>query len=194
MTLQERAPRDCVPQSLFASAGTAAAAVCSSARRIPDWCQICRRGCPVPVWGGGPGCQVAGNQRGTARRGLCSSAAPAAGPAPPQRTYCGGGVAQRRACASVGAALGVRRPSSVAVRDNDPRTVSKVVRSRSLRMSRCGFCTDEGSGGGAQPRVSTAGKRSCLGRRGRTNVAVRAAELLAFLLIEQHSQWCTCMC
>ena len=46
--------------------------------------------------------------------------------------------------------------------------------------------------GGAQPRASTAG--SSLERRGRANVQVRAAELLAFLLTEQHSRWCNCMC
>ncbi len=37
----------------------------------------------MSVWGRGSGCQVAGSQRGTARRGLCSSAAPAADPVPP---------------------------------------------------------------------------------------------------------------
>ena len=47
-----------------------------------------------------------------------------------------------------------------------------------------------GGGGGAQPRASTAGKSSSRERRGRTNVQVRAAELLAFLLTEQHSRCC----
>ena len=41
----------------------------------------------MSVWGRGSGCQVAGSQRGTARRGLCSSAAPAADPVPPNRIY-----------------------------------------------------------------------------------------------------------
>jgi hypothetical protein len=41
----------------------------------------------MSVWGSGSGCQVAGSQLGTARRGLCSSAAPAAYPVPPNRIY-----------------------------------------------------------------------------------------------------------
>jgi hypothetical protein len=84
-------------------------------------------------------------------------------------------------------ALGDLRPSSAALRVNDPRTVSKVVCPRPPRTSRC--CSAR-----SQPRASTAGKSSSLERRGRANVQVRAAELLAFLLTEQHYRWCNCMC
>ena len=70
------------------SRGRLSSRVLVRARRVPDWCKTRRLGCPMPVWGRGSGCQVAGSQRGTARRGLFSSAAPAAGPSPPQRTCC----------------------------------------------------------------------------------------------------------
>ena len=89
-------------------------------------------------------------------------------------------------------ALGARRPSSAALRVNDPRTLSKVVCPRPPRTSRC--CSAVPVAVEAQPRASTAGKSSNLERRGRANVQVRAAELLAFLLTEQHSPWCNCMC
>ena len=82
-----------------------------------------------------------------------------------------------------------RRPSSAALRVNDPRTVSKVVSPRPPRTPR--RCLWRWR---SQPRASTAGKSSSLERRGRANVQVRAAELLAFLLTEQHSRWCNCMC
>jgi len=61
--------------------------LCSSAEEGTQLCKIRQRGCPMSVWGRGSGCQVAGSQRGTARRGLCSSAAPAADPVPPNRIY-----------------------------------------------------------------------------------------------------------
>ena len=86
-------------------------------------------------------------------------------------------------------ALGARRPSSAALRVNDPRTVSKVVSPRPPRTPR--RCLWRWR---SQPRASTAGKSSSLERRGRANVQVRAAELLAFLLTEQHYRWCNCMC
>jgi hypothetical protein len=89
-------------------------------------------------------------------------------------------------------ALGARRPSSAALRVNDPRTISKVVCPRPPRTSRC--CSAVPVAVEAQPRASTAGKSSNLERRGRANVQVRAAELLAFLLTEQHYRWCNCMC
>ena len=89
-------------------------------------------------------------------------------------------------------ALGARRPSSAALRVNDPRTISKVVCPSPPRTSRC--CSAVPVAVEAQPRASTAGKSSSLERRGRANVQVRAAELLAFLLTEQHYRWCNCMC
>ena len=61
--------------------------LCSDAKEDTQLCKIRQRGCPMSVWGRGSGCQVAGSQRGTARRGLCSSAAPAADPVPPNRIY-----------------------------------------------------------------------------------------------------------
>ena len=61
--------------------------LCSGAKEDTQLCKIRQRGCPMSVWGRWSGCQVAGSQRGTARRGLCSSAAPAADPVPPNRIY-----------------------------------------------------------------------------------------------------------
>ena len=61
--------------------------LCSDAKEDTQLCKIRQRVCPMSVWGRGSGCQVAGSQRGTARRGLCSSAAPAADPVPPNRIY-----------------------------------------------------------------------------------------------------------
>jgi hypothetical protein len=62
-------------------------------------------------------------------------------------------------------ALGARRPSSAALRVNDPRTVSKVVSPRPPRTPR--RCLWRWR---SQPRASTAGKSSSLERRGRANV------------------------
>jgi hypothetical protein len=54
------------------------------------------------------------------------------------------------------------------------------------------LCTDEGGGGGAQPRVSTAGMRSSWGGRGRTNGAARAAAAMAKHLPILHPVHAAC--
>jgi len=75
-------------------------------------------------------------------------------------------------------ALGARRPSSAALRVNDPRTISKVVCPRPPRTSRC--CSAVPVAVEAQPRASTAGKSSNLERRGRANVPSTGRRTLGF--------------
>ena len=87
---------------------------------------------------------------------------------------------------------GVGRPAPFVCRSPGQRPTHSLKGSVSEAPAHVSVLLGGACVGGAQPRASTAG--SSLERRGRANVQVRAAELLAFLLTEQHSRWCNCMC
>ena len=116
-------------------------------------------------------------------RGPVCEGAPPPRRAPPPRSF---GRPEPFVCRSPG-----QRPTH-SLKGVVVLVLKKVVCPRPPRTSRC--CSTVPVAVEAQPCASTAGKSSSLERRGRSNVQVRAAELLAFLLTEQHSPWCNCMC